>query len=986
MLLTISIGGLMKLGVIRQVATVLGAAGLCAISAGIQAQPPVNQQADRISELERAANALVAQGDGKKDARARIIAAYRLVIEEAERTDGANTPAHPAIGRAKIAIASQLYADGQYDAAMQSVEEGLAIVAAGPEADPQADAEGTALRGVILTHTGRAGEAMAALEEGHARFAAWFDSLDEDAKTTAAIVTKSNLEFALAETASRTGQADAALVWQRASLATRRAGLGDKHPDTIASMYNLALALNRAGQGAEAENFAREAVAIADQHADRRHSSRARSLEALGIILSRNGRPIEATPLLLQALDMKREAEGGDSLFFGYGVHNLGTIFLERGRYEDALPLFEEAAPIFASHQGEDSPFAVGSRARIGQILYALGRDDEAAHMLQPLEGQLAAQEKDSESLARIRPDLARAHYSIGQKAEAAQTAQRHLASITQSGEIDPFVFAHARLLDARYSEPRDNGMLKAAADDLIATLHRRGIAAQAGFIESRHRGAIDLVMDSAVALADPQIAYRAIWLMGASELAEASRMRVERSTQDDAMAAESGRRKQEAALAADAAYRDWIAAYSSDADALTARAHYEAALRAAQNATVPRDGSVDGHTDLPDLSALQSGIAPGEALLAIVPVYSGTFLLAVKQGDAIVVKSDLSRAQTVSVTRRLGDSLRTATFDKDAAHMLGEGLFPAEVRHFLQDIDRLETFTIGALASLPLTMLDLAQDDASPQWLGDRFALSTAGSIEPGARQIAHREVARDPLRFVAFADPASFTALSAQTPPIVAGGASIAAYYSRDGIDRAALAGLPPLNGGTQEAEAIAALPRMQQAGLFTGKEVTERKVRSALPGGADIVLFAVHGLVAGEVEGIAEPALVLFPGEQRDGSFAEEDGVLTASEIARLSLSADWVILSSCNSAAGLEGGPSAFSGLAAAFRYAGANSLLVTHWPVRDDLAAFVGARTIENYLSGMTKADALRDAQRALRESGLPQAEEPWAWAPFALIE
>src|SRR5262245_42341752 len=49
--------------------------------------------------------------------------------------------------------------------------------------------------------------------------------------------------------------------------------------------------------------------------------------------------------------------------------------------------------------------------------------------------------------------------------------------------------------------------------------------------------------------------------------------------------------------------------------------------------------------------------------------------------------------------------------------------------------------------------------------------------------------------------------------------------------------------------------------------------------------------------------------------------DDGLLTASEVAQLKLNADWVVLSTCNTAAGEKPGAEALSGLARAFFYAG-----------------------------------------------------------------
>jgi CHAT domain-containing protein len=102
---------------------------------------------------------------------------------------------------------------------------------------------------------------------------------------------------------------------------------------------------------------------------------------------------------------------------------------------------------------------------------------------------------------------------------------------------------------------------------------------------------------------------------------------------------------------------------------------------------------------------------------------------------------------------------------------------------------------------------------------------------------------------------------------------------------------------------------------------------KLASLTPASA---MFATHGLMSGDLGGLAEPALVLTPPPEAS---PDNDGLLTASKIATLKLNASWVVLSACNTAAG-DGTPDAggLSGLAKAFFYAGARSLLVSHWSV------------------------------------------------------
>ena len=108
--------------------------------------------------------------------------------------------------------------------------------------------------------------------------------------------------------------------------------------------------------------------------------------------------------------------------------------------------------------------------------------------------------------------------------------------------------------------------------------------------------------------------------------------------------------------------------------------------------------------------------------------------------------------------------------------------------------------------------------------------------------------------------------------------------------------------------------------------------------------VVYFATHGLLAGDVKGLAEPSLALtIPNEPS----ALDDGLLTASEVAQLKLNADWVVLSACNTAAGTGLVRRHLSGLARAFFYAGAHALLVSHWALDTDAATRLTTTTFEN---------------------------------------
>ena len=144
-----------------------------------------------------------------------------------------------------------------------------------------------------------------------------------------------------------------------------------------------------------------------------------------------------------------------------------------------------------------------------------------------------------------------------------------------------------------------------------------------------------------------------------------------------------------------------------------------------------------------------------------------------------------------------------------------------------------------------------------------------------------------------------------------------------------------------------------------------------------------FATHGALAGQVTGNNEPGLLLTP---PDKPSEEDDGYLTASEIAALKLDADWVILSACNTAAGGAKGAEALSGLARAFFYAQARALLVSHWAVNSDATVKLVTGAMGRLANkDIGRAEAVRQAMLALIDHGEPGEAHPAFWAPFVVV-
>ncbi len=210
-----------------------------------------------------------------------------------------------------------------------------------------------------------------------------------------------------------------------------------------------------------------------------------------------------------------------------------------------------------------------------------------------------------------------------------------------------------------------------------------------------------------------------------------------------------------------------------------------------------------------------------------------------------------------------------------------------------------------------------------------------------------------------------------------------------TRGGLaDAALLRKAPPLPETADELCAVAADLGAAPGEVYLGARATEGQVKRLSQTGElaqfRIVHFATHGALAGQVRGTAEPGLLLTP---PDTPSEEDDGYLTASEIAGLKLDADWAILSACNTAASGAQGAEALSGLARAFIYAQARALLVSHWEVNSaaTVKLITGAMKRLAADKGMGRAEAMRQSMLALMGNGMPQEAHPAFWAPFVVV-
>ncbi len=118
---------------------------------------------------------------------------------------------------------------------------------------------------------------------------------------------------------------------------------------------------------------------------------------------------------------------------------------------------------------------------------------------------------------------------------------------------------------------------------------------------------------------------------------------------------------------------------------------------------------------------------------------------------------------------------------------------------------------------------------------------------------------------------------------------------------------------------------------------------------------------------------------------------DGWLTALDIFNLRFEASLITLSACETGQHRVGGGDELLGLTRSFLYAGAASLLLSHWQIPDAITFTFIDDFYRRLAAGKRKAAALREAQLALMQRGQEGDEttahyqHPFIWAPFFLM-
>jgi CHAT domain-containing protein/tetratricopeptide (TPR) repeat protein len=188
-----------------------------------------------------------------------------------------------------------------------------------------------------------------------------------------------------------------------------------------------------------------------------------------------------------------------------------------------------------------------------------------------------------------------------------------------------------------------------------------------------------------------------------------------------------------------------------------------------------------------------------------------------------------------------------------------------------------------------------------------------------------------------------------------------------------------VPRLPFTRREANAIAALIPAQEREEALDFDASRATATSDVLGQYRFIHFATHGLLNNDHPELSGVILSLIDRQGR-----EQDGFLRASEIFRLKLPAELVVLSGCRTGLGKEMKGEGLIGLTQGFMYAGAARVVVSLWDVNDAATAELMARFYKAMLGKehLSPAGALRAAQVSIWQD--KRWQSPYYWSAFVL--
>ena len=804
------------------------------------------------------------------------------------------------------------------------------------------------------------------------------------------------------------------------SVQIRARALGPDHPEVATSLANLALLHRQQDRLSLAENELRRALSIREKALPPDHPDIASTLTNLGDVLVAEDRSDDAIGVYARALGIQEKALGPDHPDLATTLNNLAKLYRDDRQPKQAEAFYVRALTIMQKAYPAGHPEVANTLGNLAELYREEGRIDDAAKLQETaLQMREAAFGPNHPAVATSLLNLALVRRDQKRYVDAEPLLQRAIEIRSKAyGDLHPDVAnGYNTLADLQTLEgkPTDGLVSMRKATAIFRARASRGEEADTRAADGERRDAryafVHHVELLAAVPSTPEIVAESFevaqlaqgvtvgsvvakmaarFAAGTGELSE-----VVRKQQD----AQEQWRKVDATLikaaGAPAASRDMAAEDKLRAE----RAQLSGQVRDFE--TLLNDkfpAYADATSQNPEsLPKLQKLLRPDEVLISYLVAPAASYAWVIRADSAQMVRLEIGWNQLDQVVHLLRRGLdptlvspearaasRLPTFDAKLSFELQKKIF-APLVPALHGAKHVMVVVDGPLQSLPPSVmvgsepptgLNEPVDYRKVDWLARHYSFAILPSVNSlrALRTFAKPTTAREP--FLGFGAPKlGGPRLRNRNQAVMKG----------EAIDVNLVNQLNPLPETADELHAIADTLKAPTDDVILADQATRPHLRGLDLADYRVVAFATHGLMAGELKGLNEPALVLTPNTAGD---SPDDGLLRASEIAQLHFDADWVVLSACNTAAP-EGGSTteSLSGLARAFFYAGSRSILVSHWPVNSGASVQLTTTAVRAVVDNpkLGKAEALERSMVRLMDQSDPLYAHPMMWAPFVVV-
>ncbi len=782
------------------------------------------------------------------------------------------------------------------------------------------------------------------------------------------------------------------------ALTRFRATLPANHGNIADVLDVLALVNSELLQYERAERLAREALAIRESSFGESHPDLIGTLDALALALSKQEEYEDAVEVYLQVIDIARETTSDQRESEALLLNNLGNTYVEQRRYADGLAVYRESMAIKRELVGESHPWIASSLLNIGNAAFHLDSLELAESSLQQslaiLDRVYGGYHHDQ---ADVLANLSKLRRAQGRTGDAVSLAER--AFLIQHRHFHSNAFALSEEEALRYSEQVHN-----AAGNFISS------AVDAADWDSATTGGVAAAILATKGAVSDEV-FRRTRAMREQPDADVQRkldsLRAIRRDISSLFVAGP-----EIDSAAFACYLDTLGRTAESLEQSLARMGGRPMLTAVTPMLTPKKIAAT----LPDKSALLEYYRYLHIDVAGRTAWPAYAVLVVRDDAPPLVKY-LGRADQI-------DHLQ-AKYREHMQEVALQLLAPdAYWERYVAIADSLYTLLWSPVAE--------AVDGAGLVLIAPDGGLSTvsfAGLARPDGPFLAEQHAihyltaGRDLLRdrpggnrvegLLAIGDP-DFDAsveqrhISPQLTRQAPAQKSLAAKQRRisspcRNLDEITVS---PLPGTRHEIDRIVDWWRSaidEPVASFLGPAATEERCKRLGPSHR-VVHLATHGYyLQAECEATTDTAAAMvrtanplllsglfLAGSNLHGKDAAargaEDGVLTAFEVAGMSLDAtDLVVLSACETGLGQVVSGEGVYGLRRAFLMAGARTVVCALWPV-DDVTTASLISPLYNH-ADRSVAEALRTVQldmiSALRQNGL--APHPCLWSSFITV-